>query len=1191
MTTARKFGLDFVGDIPWGTHLCQFYETKHDLTEILVPYFAEGLRNNEACMWVTSKPLGVEEATASLEKVIPNIDLFIKNGQLFILPYKEWYLKGGTFDADRVLQGWVEKEQGALSRGFEGLRLTGNTFWIERDLWDSFTDYEEAVNNIIGAHRMIAVCTYSLEKCSGSDVTDVIRNHGGTIIKKGATWSVVEDVMHRKEAEVALAGKEQKYRDLVENAQNIILTVDTDGIITFINEYGANFFGYTVDELIGKHTTTIVPEIESMGRSLPLLIDDIVANSNNRAVNINENITKDGRLVWVNWVNKTITDVRGCYIGHLAIGNDVTEQKRAEENAERLMKFPEENPNPVMRLSAEGEILYANKPGKRLLENWNGSVGDAAPQPLRDAATDALSDRQNKTIEISIRSHVFEFFVAPIIDSGYVNFYGRDITERKRAEKELQRAHEEVQALNEELQSTNEELRSMNETLEERVQERTLKLQNEIEERKVVEEELRATSEELQDNVEELRRAEQSVQEHVRTVDILNRVIRAGNEADELQTMLSSMLDTAVELMGFDGGTIYSLNEAQHSIELQYQRGYPPEFVRQQLQHVSLTQKNIARIYKEEPLFSEDYVADAVEGFNPGDIIARAAIPLIARDSVIGHYTLFSRRPRRFTPEERELLVTLGREAATVIAKMQAEEDVKEQLRIIDLANEAIILRDLDHHALSWNKGAERIFGWTRAEAIGQHVSTLLQTEFPVSFDDTHKVLLRDGHWEGEMQCTTKNGARIVLYGSWTLNRDDEGNPTAILSIGNNITERKKAEEQLRAASLYSRNLLEASLDPLVTISAEGNITDVNKATEGVTGLSRKQLIGSDFSNYFTRPRKARRGYEQVFEKGFVWDYPLAIRHTSGKITDVLYNATVYRDESGEVQGVFAAARDVTERKKAQEALKRAHDELDQKVKERTSELQEEIEERKVIEEELRETTEELTRSNKELEQFAYIASHDLQEPLRTVSSAIGLLEQGYKDKLGTEADMFINYAVDGAKHMQQLIKDLLAYSRVTSRGETFTPVSCEVAVQHAIDNLKTAIEEDGVKIKLPEKTLPVVMGDKTQLIQLFQNLIGNAIKFRSEQSPEVQIDALLDEGRNAWQFSVMDNGIGIDMQYGEKIFTIFERLHTTEQYPGTGLGLALCKKIVERHNGKIWVDSKLGLGSTFYFTLPFYVE
>ena len=449
-------------------------------------------------------------------------------------------------------------------------------------------------------------------------------------------------------------------------------------------------------------------------------------------------------------------------------------------------------------------------------------------------------------------------------------------------------------------------------------------------------------------------------------------------------------------------------------------------------------------------------------------------------------------------------------------------------------------------------------------------------------------------HGTGSSCIRLRDTTHLIVESHWTLYRDSDGKPTAIFEVSNDITERKQAEEKVRAASLYSRSLIEASLDPLVTISAEGTITDVNRATEEVTGFSREDLIDTDFSTYFTEPVKAKEGYQQVFTEGFARDYPLAIRHASGRITDVLYNATVYRNDAEEIQGVFAAARDVTERKQAEGALKRAHDELEQKVEERTRELQEEIEEHKVTEEalratteELQESTEELRRSNKELEQFAYIASHDLQEPLRTVTGSIGLLEKGYRGKLGEEADTFINYAVNGTKQMQQLIKDLLAYSRVTIRGEAFKPVHCEGVVQQALDNLKTAIEESVTMITLPTQPLPMVMGDETQLVQLFQNLIGNAIKFRSGQPPEVQIGVEPDAGGNTWQFSIKDNGIGMDMEYAGKIFTIFQRLHTIEQYPGTGVGLAVCKKIVERHGGRIWVESKLGKGSTFYFTIP----
>jgi len=400
--------------------------------------------------------------------------------------------------------------------------------------------------------------------------------------------------------------------------------------------------------------------------------------------------------------------------------------------------------------------------------------------------------------------------------------------------------------------------------------------------------------------------------------------------------------------------------------------------------------------------------------------------------------------------------------------------------------------------------------------------------------------------------------------------------------------ERKRAEQTYRA-------VFEGVNDAIFILDAEtGACLDVNpRASElfGYTADEYRQLfLGERIADTSTKEgaRDALANVQRGISHAGQWQ----VRDKSGRAFWIDVNVT--HVVIGGRPCIVAAARDITE-------LKRAHDELEQIVKERTHELQEEIEEHKVTEgelrattedlqeltEELREKAEELIRSNKELEQFAYIASHDLQEPLRTVTSSLGLLENWYKGKLSAEADTFIGYAVDGAKRMQQLIRDLLAYSRVTSRGEAFIPVHCEDVVQHVIDNLKVAIEESGATITLPKQPLPTVMGDKTQLIQLFQNLISNAIKFRGEEPPHIYIGGAYDASQREWQFSVNDNGMGFDMHYKDKIFTIFQRLHTQEEYEGTGMGLALCKKIVERHDGEIWVESKVGKGSTFYFTIP----
>jgi light-regulated signal transduction histidine kinase (bacteriophytochrome) len=283
----------------------------------------------------------------------------------------------------------------------------------------------------------------------------------------------------------------------------------------------------------------------------------------------------------------------------------------------------------------------------------------------------------------------------------------------------------------------------------------------------------------------------------------------------------------------------------------------------------------------------------------------------------------------------------------------------------------------------------------------------------------------------------------------------------------------------------------------------------------------------------------------------------------------------------------------VAERERAEANLKTLNQHLEQRVAARTLELK---------------------RSNEELEQFAYVASHDLQEPLRMVTNYLQLLENRYKMQLDPKAQDFIGIAVDGAVRMHQLIGDLLTYSRVGTAAKPLVPTNTSDVLKNSLLNLKVALDETAARVTIDP--LPVVQGDPVQLTQLFQNLIGNALKFRSEKTPEIHISAKADgascpvpplEGASAtaesrtlgaepqtastqspteWQFSVRDNGIGIPPKDFDRIFLIFQRLHTREKYPGTGIGLALCKKIVERHGGRIWVESEPGQGTTFHFTL-----
>jgi light-regulated signal transduction histidine kinase (bacteriophytochrome) len=266
----------------------------------------------------------------------------------------------------------------------------------------------------------------------------------------------------------------------------------------------------------------------------------------------------------------------------------------------------------------------------------------------------------------------------------------------------------------------------------------------------------------------------------------------------------------------------------------------------------------------------------------------------------------------------------------------------------------------------------------------------------------------------------------------------------------------------------------------------------------------------------------------------------------------------------------------MTRRSLAEQEVRQLNRDLERRVAERTAELDERAKE-------LAERAKELARSNAELQQFAYVASHDLQEPLRMVASFTQLLAKRYKDKLDDDAREFINYAVDGATRMQALISDLLTYARVGTQGKDLAPTDCEALFKRVLESLRFVIGESGVVIS--HDPLPTVMADPQQLGQLFQNLLTNAIKFRGAEPPRVNVS--VERNGSEWKISFRDNGIGISSEHAERVFVIFQRLHTKTEYPGTGIGLAICKKIVERHGGRIWIEPSIGGGSTFCITIP----
>jgi PAS domain S-box-containing protein len=377
----------------------------------------------------------------------------------------------------------------------------------------------------------------------------------------------------------------------------------------------------------------------------------------------------------------------------------------------------------------------------------------------------------------------------------------------------------------------------------------------------------------------------------------------------------------------------------------------------------------------------------------------------------------------------------------------------------------------------------------------------------------------------------------------------------------------RRLNRELQVSEEKYRVVADFTYDWETWIGLDHQFIYVSPSCERITGYTPDEFI-NDFSLY---GRIVHPDDRELFEKhleeihvesspGCRLEYRIIARN--GEVRWIEHLCGNIFGSDGKWLGQRSNNRDITDRKRMSDELEMHRDHLEELVKERTAEL---------------------TRSNAEMERFVYIASHDLQEPLRMVASYLQLVDARYRKKLDDDAREFIEFAVDGAKRMQLLINDLLSYSRVGRKGQPFQPIDCEQALQMAMRNLQIAIQESGAQIT--HDPLPAVMGDATQLEQLFQNLLGNALKFRRDDPPKIHVGAKQKKG--CWYLSVQDNGIGIEAQYFDRIFVVFQRLHGRSVYPGTGIGLAICKKIVERHGGEIWVESEFGKGSTFRFTIP----
>jgi PAS domain S-box-containing protein len=476
-------------------------------------------------------------------------------------------------------------------------------------------------------------------------------------------------------------------------------------------------------------------------------------------------------------------------------------------------------------------------------------------------------------------------------------------------------------------------------------------------------------------------------------------------------------------------------------------------------------------------------------------------------------------------------------------AQIKAEAAALSLSAIVDSSDDAIIGKDLSGIITSWNKSAERLFGYSAEEIVGKSVTLLIP---PDRADEEPQILarLRNGERVDHFETLRRRKDGTLLDISLTISpvKNARGEIIGASKIARDTTETKRAE---RGSRLFSA-IVDSSDDAIISKDLNGIITSWNNGAERLFGYTAAETIGKSITMLIPEERldEEPKILERLRRGERVDHFETIRRKKDGALVEISLTISPVRNADGTIIGASKIARDITDRKRADAEIKRV---------------------------------------NQDLEQFAFSASHDLQEPLRNIKIYSELLTQRYGDKFEGEALEFLGYLRAGATRMEILLRDLLAYTQVTSMQEIPEKADANEALARALEGLASAISEAGAQVTAD--LLPSVRVHHAHLQQLFQNLIGNAIKYRSNEPPQVRVTATGQPG--SWMFAVADNGIGIAPEYQEDVFGLFKRLHTSDQYSGTGIGLAICKRIVDRYHGRIWIESGPGQGSTFRFTLP----
>jgi PAS domain S-box-containing protein len=1050
----------------------------------------------------------------------------------------------------------------------------------------------EAVHNF---EQVIATeCVVTLEAeiidHTGSPVpTEVtlapIKNNGHVVGVQGHA----RDVTERKQMEEEIEGERAFLAAVIDNIEEAVIICDDEGRITRFNEAARQLHGLPERPILPDQWAEYYDLYREDGTT-PLSKEEIPlfrALQGERVHNVEIVVNPEhGEPRSLVCNGQAMVDESGQLTGAVVTMHDITARKQAERELRQLATVVDLSPDDIAITDMEGKITYANPAMASLhgLDKAEEAIGTNAfewfvsPDKAQAAMQETLekggiTNREFEILNKRGESVPVEMSVTVLWDendqpTGFAAIT-RDITARKRAE----------EALRESEQWLSTTLKSIGDAVIATDDKGQIRLMNPVAESLTGWDEAEALGQPLEDIFHIVNeRTGAQVESPASKVFREGKIVGLANHTALINRngRRYSIADSAAPIEDQDGniiGAVLIFRDVTERREREKRLAFQSLLLDQIQDMVTATDLEGRITYVNQAecrafgktaddligQHIEYYGEDGRRGATQQEIIETTRTEGEWRGEVVnvtdsGREIVLDCRTRLLRNEHGEPVGMVG-VSTDITERKRMEEELALQSQLWDalMANtpDLVYFKDADHSIIRASHAYAEAVGLDVEEVVGKTTAELWPHEAEEIIADERRVLAGDPLMRKEREVTTASGeSRWYLLTKVPIYQDNE--VMGFFATDKDITERKRVEEALKESESKLRGILSSMVDLVFALDREGRYTYYHTPDSGVAlYASPDEFMGKRFVEIM--PARLRDLFTEAFDK-----------NQEGETADCEYWLEMDGEQrwfsaklsprivEGDFVGSVAVVRDITKRKRAEEEIER-----------RAAELK---------------------RSNRDLEQFAHVISHDMQEPLRTVTSWLQLLEKRYRGEMDEKADKYIDHAVKGAERMQEMIKALLELSRIGTQGKEPAPTDVEAVLERTLNALGRAIEE--AEADVTRDPLPTVMADEAQLAQVFQNLIANAIKFRKENvPPRVHVSA--EQRGDEWVFSVADNGIGIDPEQSDHIFQIFQRLHTEEEYPGLGMGLALCKRIVERHGGRIWVESEPGEGSTFTFTLP----